>query len=108
MKQNLQPGDFVIYRKSKQSTQPGPRAANVQPARNGDNYSYTVDKFWIVEEVMEDGTVIAATRRGKKNEIRSDDPLLKRANLLERFLYRSRFASIVDGQQMATKEPVPS
>lgn len=101
MNQNLQPGDFVIYRKSKQSTLPGPRASNVQPARNGDNYSYTVDKFWIVEEVMEDGTVIAATRRGKKNEIRSDDPLLKRANLIERFLYRSRFASILDGQETA-------
>lgn len=94
----IQPGDFVIYRKSKQSTQPSPRAENIHPARNGDNYLYTIDKFWVVEEVREDGTVVAATRRGKRNEIHSDDPLLKRANLIERFLYRSRFASILEGQ----------
>lgn len=100
----IQPGDFVIYRKSKQSTLPSPRAENVHPAPNGDNYSYTIDKFWIVEEVRDDGTVVAATRRGKKNEIRSDDPLLKRANLIERFLYRSRFASILEGRRSVAAE----
>lgn len=94
MKQNFQPGDYVIYRKSKHSTQPGPRATNVQPSRRGDTYVYNVDKFWIVEEVQEDGTIIASTRRGKRNAIKPDDPSLKRANLLERILYRSRFAAL--------------
>lgn len=101
MRQHFQPGDYVIYRKSKHSTQPGPRATNVQPSRRGDTYIYNVDKFWIVEEVQDDGTVVASTRRGKRNIIKPDDPSLKRANLLERFLYRSRFAALDEVEELA-------
>jgi hypothetical protein len=94
MRQSFTPGDLVIYRKTKHSTHPGPRAANVHPAPNGDTYSYTVDKFWIVEAVDEDGTIVAATRRGKRNRLKSDDPMLKRANIFQHILYRSRFAQL--------------
>ena len=94
MKKAFRQGDLVIYRKTKHSTQPGPRAANVQPAQNGDNYSYTVDKFWVIEEILQDGTIVAATRRGKRNYLKPDDPLLKRANLIQHLLYRGRFASL--------------
>ena len=69
MKRTFQPGDLVVYRKSKVSTHPGPRAANIHPAPNGDSYSYTVDKYWIVETVLDDGTIVASTRAGKKNEL---------------------------------------
>ncbi|MEQ9409898.1 MAG: hypothetical protein RIK87_19335 [Fuerstiella sp.] len=93
MKSRFHAGDLVIYRKSKFSDHPGPRAANVHPAPRGETYSYTVDKFWIVQEVLADGTVVATTRRGKKHYLRPDDPLLKRANWLQRLLYRSRFPS---------------
>ncbi len=94
MKTSFRPGDLVIYRKTKHSTHPGPRADNVYPAVRGETYAYTVDKFWIVEEIQDDGTVVAVTRRGKKNFIRSDDPMLRRANLLQKLLYRSRFAQL--------------
>lgn len=99
MKKTLQQGDLVVYRKTKHSTHPGPRAENVQPARNGDNYSYTIDKFWVIQEVLADGTLVATTRRGKKNHLRPDDPMLKRANILDRLLYRSRFAELLEGSE---------
>ena len=102
MKKTYRPGDLVVYRKTKHSTHPGPRAENVHPAPNGDSYSYTIDKFWMVDDVLEDGTIVATTRRGKKNFLQADDPMLKRASLIERILYRSRFAQL---QQAA---PAPS
>lgn len=94
MRQQFTPGDLVIYRKTKHSTHPGPRAENVQPARHGDTYAYTVDKFWVVEEVADDGTIVAATRRGKRNRLKQDDPMLKRANIFQHLLYRDRFAQL--------------
>lgn len=94
MKTAFRPGDLVVYRKTKHSTQPGPRAENIQPAANGDTYSYTVDKFWMVDDVLEDGTIVATTRRGKKNFLQPDNPMLKRANLIQRILYRARFAGL--------------
>lgn len=87
-------GDLVIYRMTKYSTRPGPRATNVHPARYGDTYSYTVDKFWVVADILADGTVVALTRRGKKNHVRANDPMLKRANWLQKLLYRARFAAL--------------
>ncbi len=91
MKTSFRPGDLVIYRKTKHSRQPGPRASNIQPARHGETYSYTVDKYWVVEEILNDGTIVVATRTGKKNRVHPDDHMLQRANWFQRLLYRSRF-----------------
>ncbi len=107
MRRTFQVGDLVVYRKSKNSTSPGPRAENVHPAQHGDTYSYTVDKFWVVEEVLADGTIVAATRRGKKNRIKSNDPMLRRANLFQKLLYRTRFAAL-EPQRSATDHLSPS
>ena len=93
-KSNFQPGDMVIYRKTKHSRQPGPRAENIQPAVHGETYAYTVDKYWLVDEVLSDGRIIATTRRGKRNTLRADDPMLQRANWLQRLWYRSRFPAV--------------
>lgn len=93
-RRTFRPGDLVYYRKTKHSTHPGPRAADVQPAKHGDGYSYTVDKFWIVKTVLEDGTIVAETRRGKQHRIKAGDPLLRHANLLQRLLYRSKFSEL--------------
>lgn len=87
----IEPGDFVVYRKTKHSTHPGRRAANIQPSRHGETYSYTVDKYWTVQEVHPDGTLRLVTRRGKQITLSADDPMLHRATWLERLLYRSRF-----------------
>ncbi|MCA9083175.1 MAG: hypothetical protein KDA81_03925 [Planctomycetaceae bacterium] len=95
MNHPFKPGDLVIYRKTKHSTHPGPRAENLHPAPNGDTYSYVVSKFWLVREVLEDGTLVAVTRRGKLNQIRPDDPGLRRPNWFERLFYRSRFSELL-------------
>jgi len=94
MNRIFRPGDLVVYRKSKHSQCPGPRAANIQPAAHGDSYNYTVDKYWIVKEVHEDGTITASTRRGKEHSLNTDDPLLRRANILQRLLHRARFSDV--------------
>jgi hypothetical protein len=95
MSNHFRTGDLVIYRKTKHSTHPGPRASNIQPAQNGDTYCYTVDKYWIIRDIREDGMLLAETRRGKQHELRPDDPALKRANWLQRLIYRTRFDELL-------------
>lgn len=91
MASRFRPGDRVIYRKSKHSTSPGPRAADVQPAPRGEYYAYNVDKFWTVSEVKPDGTIVVRTRRGKEHLLEPDDRALRKARWWERLLYRDRF-----------------
>lgn len=88
-------GDWVIYRKTKFSAHPGPRARNVAPAARGDNYVYNVDKFWVVLEISDHGLRVM-TRRGKEQVVSVSDPNLRRANWWERLRNRSRFQPIVD------------
>lgn len=106
MSSQLRPGDYVIYRKTKHSNHPGPRAENIHPARNGDSYSYTVDKYWVVDEVLDDGTIVVTTRRGKRNYIRPDDPMLLRANWFQKLLYRNRFPAPVEPQIRSSEASV--
>jgi len=87
----FQAGDQVIYRMTKHSTHPGPRARDINPANMGDNYSYVVDKFWVVANVLEDGRLILRTRRGKEHCVPPTDPQLRRANWLAKILHGSRF-----------------
>lgn len=96
MRNGIQTGDWVIYRKTKFSTHPGPRAQNVLPAEHGDEYAYTVDKFWIVAEVRNDGSLLLKTRRGKEHVVPPGDLNLRKANLWERWRYRDRFEAIVE------------
>ena len=87
-------GDWMIYRKTKRSNQPGPRAKGVRSAQRGDDYAYTVDKFWVVAEIIDDERIQLRTRQGKEHVISMGDPQLRRANWWERFLYRDRFAAV--------------
>lgn len=57
----------------------------------GDDYSYVVDKFWIVTQLIDDQQVMLSTRRGKTHLVRTDDPLLRKARWWERWRYRGRF-----------------
>ena len=91
-RRDFKPGDWVIFRKTKRSVHPGPRAENVMPARSGDTYTYTVDKFWVVQEVRSDGTLLLRTRRGKLHEVAPDDPSLRLANWWDRFRHRGHRA----------------
>ncbi len=91
-------GDRVVYRKSKQSLQPGPRAEHVKPFEKGDGYSYTVDKFWIVAGILDDGTLVLKTRRGKQHRVSPGDPALRKANWWQRLRHRARFDEIESSQ----------
>jgi len=91
---DFEPGDFLIYRKSKASPRPGPRARNIQAAENGDDYYYEVDKFWTLSGVLDDGRLVAQTRRGKQVCLAPTDERLRRAGLIERIRYRQRFPSV--------------
>jgi hypothetical protein len=84
----------VIYRKSKQSPIPGPRARQVSPSSRGETYSYLVDKFWIVAEVVDEAHLRLRTRRGKEHVIAADDRSLRRIRFWERWLYHQRFAEV--------------
>ncbi|SRR6056297_704686 len=93
----LKTGDWVVFRKSKQGRAPGPRAQHVTAASKGEDYAYIVDKYWVVEDVLNDGSVLLRTRRGKLNRISADDPGLRKAGLLTRIWQRSRFQAVDSG-----------
>ncbi|MCA9056192.1 MAG: hypothetical protein KDA75_20310 [Planctomycetaceae bacterium] len=100
----FQPGDWVVFRLTKRSEKPGPRAQNVVPARQGDSYSYTVDKFWIVESVADDGSLTLLTRKGKRHVAAPSDLRLRRPVWWQRWWYRSRYEAIEASRQASTAD----
>ncbi|MDA8744975.1 hypothetical protein N9N28_10120 [Rubripirellula amarantea] len=96
-------GDWVIYRKQKSSKAPGPRAVDVRASSGGETYQYMVDKFWVVEEVHDDG-ILLRTRRGKQNTIPFDDPRLRIPSWWEKLIYRQRFLEVANGNELSTSD----
>jgi hypothetical protein len=94
------PGDWAIYRKSKRSTHPGTRASSIKANPKGETYAYVVDKFWIVDEVCSDGTIVLRTARGKLHRISPDDRNLVRPNLWTRLRWTERFRSIAERDEV--------
>ena len=86
----------VVYRKTKISRRPGQRACLVAPTEAGEEYTYCVDKFWIIESIAPDGTLIVKTRRGKRHRLRQNDPNLRHASLRELLFSRARFPTASD------------
>ena len=84
----------MIYRKQKSSVSPGPRASDVHAAGKGNTYRYVVEKYWVVEEVLDDNRLKICTRRGKRHWVSADDLSLRKARWWERLLYRSRVEAI--------------
>ncbi len=93
--ENYATGDWVVYRKSKMGTHPGPRALHVNPSSKGERYSYVVEKYWVVDEVLADGQLELITRRGKRHVIDAHDPNLRHAGWICRWMYRERFLAII-------------
>jgi hypothetical protein len=87
----FQPGDRVVYRKTKHSLHPGPRAQDVFPAPGGDDYSYCVDKYWTVTNLADDDRIVVITRRGKTHVLDKNDPNLRFARFWERWFLGDRF-----------------
>jgi hypothetical protein len=92
----LSVGDRVIYRRQKVSTNPGPRAYAIHPTAQGDDYTYFVDKFWTVENVLRDGRILALTRTGKHHCLNPDDPNLRKAGIIVKLRYRNKFPELLE------------
>ena len=88
---DLRPGDWVVYRKQKHSASPGPRAKGVAAAPQGETYAYTVDKYWVVKQRLDEGKVVLVTRTGKEHTVSLADPNLRPARIWERWLNADRF-----------------
>ena len=91
------PGDWVVFTMTKFSANPGPRASNIHPTSGGEEYAYTVDKFWIVVEVRDNGEVVLQTRRGKRHVVPANDFRLRRASMIENHRHRNRYTEILRG-----------
>ncbi len=100
-------GDWAIYRKPKRSVSPGRRARNVVPAARGETYNYTIDKYWVVREVLDDDRLLLQTRRGKQHEVSVDDPLLRRPRFWQRWLFRHRFVAVEASMNAPSPDQAP-
>ncbi|TWU06349.1 hypothetical protein [Stieleria varia] len=94
MQTNWHTGDWAVYRKSKIGPNPGRRAARVTASSKGENYGYVVDKFWVVEEILADGSLRLRTAKGKQHVIAPDDPNLRRPGILQRLIWGDRFRQV--------------
>ena len=83
-------GDRVVYCLTKYKAHPGRHACNVHPAAHGDDYSYYVEKFWVVFDVLPDGRLLRHTPRRKSHLVNASDPNLRHATWLERIRCRDR------------------
>jgi len=87
---SMKTGDKVIYIKPKHSDHPSPRGINLSPSDLGEDYDYTIKKYWVVIDT--DGeTVACRTRRGKIIEVDMKDPHLRKATIWERLFQRGKF-----------------
>lgn len=91
---NPKVGDRVVYAKDKHSGFPGQRAKDVSAAAKGEGYSYIVEKYWVVKEVFDNGSVLLQTRRGKEHVIFLDDPSLRPASIWEKIFLSGRFPKL--------------
>ena len=58
--------------------------------------SYDVDKFWLVDGVLEDSKLRLVTRRGNVRVLDSNDPHLRKPRWWERLVYKTRFPQSED------------
>lgn len=86
-------GDHVVYHADKTSARPGRRAEDIYPSEHGEDYSYTVDKYWTVM-ALEGDEVVVRTRTGKTRRINVDDRRLRKASFLEKMRYAKRFPGL--------------
>jgi hypothetical protein len=94
MNHQFKVGDPVIYQRTKRSTHPGPRAEKIYADPHGETYTYIVDKFWRVKQVMDGGKLLLYTRRGKEHICHSTDRNLKRAGWITRLVRHNRFPDL--------------
>jgi hypothetical protein len=89
--QKFTPGVPIVYRMQETSDHPVQDARQVYPAEKGESYYYVRNKYWRVEKVLQDGWIVARTALMEQYYLRRNDPNLRKASLLERLRYASRF-----------------
>jgi len=87
----LRAGAPIVYCVHESSTCPTRDARDVHPAEHGDFYYYTINKYWRVEKVLQDGSIVACSPLMEHHYLRPDDPNLRKASLVERLRYGARF-----------------
>ena len=87
----LSPGAPIIYRVTETSTSPTLDALAIYPTERGEFYSYVRHKYWRIEAVWPDGTIVAHNALMERYLVRPNDPNLRKARLLDRLRYGSRF-----------------
>ncbi len=90
-RRKFQAGSRIIYRVVEASDHPGPEARDVRPSEQGELYYYQTMKYWRVEEVLEDGWLVALTPHMQRQYLRWNDPNLRKASPLERIRFAARF-----------------
>lgn len=100
--EELRPGDWVIYKMQKASSSPGPRAKATTASSKGENYTYIVDKFWIVEAVEGDEFLLR-TRKGKQHRINKSDSRLRKPSWFQKLMYSSRFKAVEASLENSTE-----
>jgi len=73
------------------SSSPGQRAINVRPSTGGENYSYEVEKYWEVSDIIDQDHIELMTRTGKRHVVSTDDKRLRLASWLDRIFSGDRF-----------------
>lgn len=83
-------GDKLIYHKPKHSSNPSLNAKDLKPSEHGEEYDYTIKKYWIfLQEV--DGYCTCLTPTFKLNYIKVTDVHLRKANIFEQIFFKRRF-----------------
>ena len=54
-----------------------------------------LEKYWSVDEICGDGSLVLRTRKGKTHVAFSDDPQLRPATRWERFWHRKQFPQLI-------------
>ncbi len=90
-RRQLEVGVPIIYRVVEASNHPGPEAREIHPSAQGELYYYLTMKYWRVEQILEDGWIVALTPLMEHQYLRRDDPNLRRASLVERLRFAARF-----------------
>jgi hypothetical protein len=94
-------GDPIVYCKVKASAHPGARAYAIRPCAHGESYTYLVDKYWTVADLLEDGRILAVTRTQKLHYLAPNDPNLRKASWRELWRLNNRFPHLTQSQTLS-------
>lgn len=85
-------GDFIVFQKWKTSTNPSLHAKDTYPSQHGELYTYRIDKYWKVVEIIDANTIEVETRRGKRHQLSLKTTNFRKMNWIDRWLMRRQLS----------------